>query len=68
MIWFCMGYAVAFGTDPKLNIPGFVGFTHGWFGDFSGGFSMEGEDAVSQTVYNDALMFNQRRFYVFFAF
>lgn len=68
LTWFCVGFAIAFGTDPEVPYPAFYGFRHGWFGDFSGGLSLEGEFAVSQAVLDDTLLFNQRRFFVFFAF
>lgn len=68
LTWFCVGFAIAFGTDPEAPYPSFFGFRHGWFGDFAGGLSVDGEDAVSQSALDDTLLFNQRRFFVFFAF
>lgn len=63
-----MGFAVAFGTDPKLDHPIFAGFLNGWFADFSQGLSTEGDQAVTQEIFNETYIYNQRRFFVFFAF
>ena len=73
LTWFCFGYAIAFGTDPAALDVQFAGFTHGWFGDFSGGLdpqalTADGNPAAIPSTYDYAVMFNQRRFFVFFAF
>lgn len=68
LTWFCFGFAAAFGTDPEAAYPAFFGFRHGWFGDLEGGLSTDGENPVPQTAFDDTLLFNQRRFFVFFAF
>lgn len=73
LAWFCFGYAVAFGTHPDAVDVQFAGLTHGWFGDFSGGLDpqatkTDGEPAATPDTYDNAIIFNQRRFFVFFAF
>lgn len=37
LTWFAAGYAIAFGVSPDTTILALAGFTHGWFGDLSGG-------------------------------
>lgn len=66
--WFSIGYAVAFGTDAQASDPLFAGFSHGWFGNLDGGLSTEGDGKVAQSVLDETILFNQRRFFVFFAF
>ena len=73
LTWFCFGYAIAFGTNPEAVDVQFAGFTHGWFGDFSGGLSTEaltdeGNPIATPSTYDFSVMFNQRRFFVFFSY
>ena len=71
LTWFCAGYAIAFGVNPDTTLLAIAGFTNGWFGDLSGGIDktdtriIEGSDI---TVADQTLIFNQRRFIIFFAF
>jgi len=71
LTWFSFGYAIAFGVNPDTTILALAGFTNGWFGDLSGGVDksdiriIPGSDI---TVADQTLIFNQRRFVVFFAF
>ena len=41
LTWFCFGYAIAFGTNNNATDIQFGGFYHGWFGDLSGGLSID---------------------------
>ena len=41
LTWFCFGYAIAFGTNNDASDIQFGGFTHGWFGDLSGGLTAD---------------------------
>ena len=63
---------MACGTHKNISTH-FVGATHGWFGDFSGGLDPDELDVngafLSTTpLYTETIIFNQRRFFVFFSF
>ena len=73
LTWFTVGYAIAFGTSPGAVDVQFAGLTHGWFGDFSGGLDHtalkeDGTPETSPETADQAIIFNQRRFFVFFSF
>jgi len=37
VVWFVIGFAVAFGSNPNTTTTYFAGFNHGYFGDFNFG-------------------------------
>jgi len=81
-VWFCFGYAIAFGTDPSSTNVQFGGFNHGYFADLSGNVEKkylvetdaQGNENVNmniitnQEIIDKSLLHNQRRFYLAFAF
>ena len=68
--WFVAGYAIAFGIQPGAEYLQFAGFRNGWFGDFKSGYSYtEGDENYKEKEYMDkVVIFNQRRFFVYFSF
>ena len=68
--WFIAGYAIAFGIQPGATMLQFAGFRNGWFGDFKSGYSYdEGDENYKDKDYMDkVVIFNQRRFFVYFSF
>ena len=71
LCWFCVGFSIAFGTSSSAESIQFAGLKHGFFGDLSGGLSNDTDSSkwpADQTTYDETLIFNQRRFFVFFAY
>ena len=71
LCWFTCGFAIAFGTNSKAESIQFAGLNHGFFGDLSGGLRNATDSSLRPTeqgLYDQTLIFNQRRFFVFFAY
>lgn len=71
LVWFVAGYAIAFGVHPDHQLLAIAGFTNGWFGDLSGGVDQDSQATIEGsdiTIADQTLIFNQRRFLVFFSF
>ena len=65
LTWFAFGFSIAFGVKPDATLLQVAGLSNGWFGDFSGGYKYEDTD---KSFYERNVIYNQRRFFVYFAF
>jgi ammonia channel protein AmtB len=63
--WFVAGYAIAFGIQPGAEMLQVAGFRNGWFGDFKSGYSYDDQE---KEFMDKIVIYNQRRFFVYFSF
>jgi ammonium transporter, Amt family len=63
--WFVAGFSVAFGVRPEAELLQVAGLRNGWFGDFKSGYDYESTD---KDYIDRVPIYNQRRFFVYFAF
>jgi len=52
VVWFIIGFAVAFGSNPNSATTYFAGFNHGYFGDFTGGIASSDPSYTKTILYN----------------
>jgi ammonia channel protein AmtB len=65
LTWFVAGFAIAFGIQPNAEYLQVGGFRNGWFGDFKSGYTYE---EGNKEFMDRVVIFNQRRFFVYFSF